>query len=358
MAAHPRPERIEARLPAPGRGALRDHVLEEMATNSMSLSPGGAVKKLRMPSLYSAIVVIGLAAVVIVGAPSWVALLAGVAIAHGFGKPAPVAVKAWTSRVLQWGVIGLGAGMNLATVLRVGAQGAAVTAVGLGVALGAGLLLGRLLRVPRDTSLLLAVGTAICGGSAIAAVASVIKPKAHETSIALAVVFLLNALGLMIFPPIGHALGMPEVQFGRWAALAVHDTSSVVGAALSYGPVALDVATTTKLARALWIVPLTVAVVLLRQGSGGGGLKAVRWPWFIAGFVVAAALFTWVPALAPVKPMAVVVARRLLLVALFLIGLSLSREALRTVGFRPLAQGVLLWVVVGLASLPLSGLGG
>lgn len=309
-------------------------------------------------SAYSIIVIVAGIALVVAGAPGWVALVAGIALALGFGQPAPPQVKTWTSYVLQWGVIGLGAGMNLQVVLRVGASGALLTAVSLALTLAAGKLIGRLLRVPADTSLLLTVGTAICGGSAIAAVASVTRPKAHETSIALAVVFLLNGLALVIFPPLGHAAGLSQESFGRWAALAIHDTSSVVGAGLAYGPTALSVATTTKLARALWIVPLTLGIALLRQRQSPAGLKGVKWPWFIAGFLAAAAMFTWLPWLAPAKALVGVAARLLLVLALYLIGLSLSRDALRSVGLRPLAQGVLLWVVVGGGWLLYARLGG
>lgn len=296
---------------------------------------------------YGYIAVIAGIALIVLGAPSWAALLAGITLALAFGRPAPPTLKKWTSLVLQWGVIGLGAGMNLVIVLRVGASGALLTAVSLALTFAAGTVLGRALRVPGDTSLLLTVGTAICGGSAIAAVSSVMKPKAHEMSIALGVVFMLNALALVIFPPMGHVVGLSQESFGRWSALAIHDTSSVVGAALSYGPTALEVATTTKLARALWIVPLTLGIALSRQRDNPAGLKGVKWPWFIAGFLAAAALFTWVPALAPAKPIVTEVAKRLLVLALYLIGLSLSREALRTVGWRPLAQGALLWIIVG-----------
>lgn len=307
-------------------------------------------------SAYPVMTIAAGTALVALGAPSWMALLAGIALALGFGRPAPPQVRMWTSRVLQWGVIALGAGMNLEVVLRVGAHGALLTAASLASTLLVGSLVGRLLRVPKDVSLLLNVGTAICGGSAIAAVASVVKPKAHETSVSLAVVFLLNAAALVLFPPLGHALGLSETAFGRWAALAIHDTSSVVGAALSYGPTALAVATTTKLARALWIVPVTLGIALFRQRDTSGGLPSVRWPWFIAGFLATAALFTWVPALAPAKEYVTMAAKRLLVLALFLIGLSLSRDALRTVGWRPLAQGAILWFVVAAGSVILARL--
>jgi uncharacterized integral membrane protein (TIGR00698 family) len=286
-------------------------------------------------------------ALVGLGAPSWTALLAGCALSLAFGRAAPPELKGWTTRALQWGVVGVGAGMNLQLVLAVGLHGAILTMLTVSFTLVLGWLLGRALRVPGDTSLLLTVGAAICGGSAIAAVASVIRPRAQEVSVSLAVVFLLNGLALLIFPPLGHALGLSEESFGRWAALAIHDTSSVVGAGLAYGPTALAVATTTKLARALWMVPLTLGVALVRQRGQPGGLDGVKWPWFIGGFLLAAAVFTWVPDLAPVQAAVTLVARRLLVLALFLIGLSLSRQALRAVGLRPLAQGVALWVVIG-----------
>jgi uncharacterized integral membrane protein (TIGR00698 family) len=232
-------------------------------------------------------------------------------------------------------------------VWRVGSSGAVLTAAELVAALTVGLALGRLFRVPGDTALLVAVGTAICGGSAIAAVGSVIRPKPQEMSVALAVVFVLNAVGLLVFPLIGHALGLSESEFGRWAALAIHDTSSVVGAGRSYGPVALDVATTTKLARALWIVPVTLATAMLYRRDGEvGSLGRVRWPWFILGFVAVAALATWLPELADAAAVTKLVGTRLLVAALFLIGLSLSRDALRSVGLRPLALGVSLWFVI------------
>jgi len=307
-------------------------------------------------SAAAALLAAGIVILVASGAPGWVALLGGVALSLSSGGAAPAGLAPWTGRVLQLGVVALGAGMNLSVVLRLGASGALLTAASLAVALLVGALAGRALRVPPNTSLMLSVGTAICGGSAIAAVAGVLRPKAQETSIALAVVFLLNAVGLLVFPPLGHLLGLSEVQFGRWAALAIHDTSSVVGAALAYGPTAVQVATATKLARALWIVPLTV-VVALRVGGKEGAAGKIRWPWFIAGFLAAAALFTFVPAVAPARDLVAGLGRKLLVVALFLIGRSLSRQALREVGWRPLAQGVVLWLIVAAASLPLARLG-
>ncbi|HET9988454.1 MAG TPA: putative sulfate exporter family transporter [Kofleriaceae bacterium] len=294
-------------------------------------------------------------ALVVFDAPSWLALGCGLAVALATRMDRPKQAKLLTTLTLQLGVMALGAGMNLDTVLRVGVNGALVTATGLAIAITLGLGLGRVLGVPKDTSLLVAVGTGICGGSAIAAVASVTRPKDHEMSVALAVVFVLNAVGLILFPAIGHLAGMSQPMFGRWAALAIHDTSSVVGAGLAYGTVALTVATTTKLARALWIVPVTLATAVLRPSpSETGSLKDVKWPWFILGFVAIAALVTWVPALAPYGPPVALAGKRSLLVALFLIGLSLSPKALTKVGPKPFILGVILWVVLATVSIPLA----
>lgn len=309
-------------------------------------------------SLYWLLVILTGAAIVIGHAPSWLALGAGLALALISGVAAPASVKSLTTRSLQLGVIALGAGMNLVAVWQVGSSGALLTMVSLAVAIGVALLLGRWLRVSPNATLLIGVGTAICGGSAIAAVTTVLKPKEHETSVSLAVVFILNAVGLVLFPMLGHALGLTQLEFGRWAALGIHDTSSVVGAGLAYGPEALAIATTTKLARALWIVPLTIAIAVARRGSGeGGGLSKIKWPWFILGFVALAALFTWVPMIAPAAPFVVGVGQRALLLALFLIGLSLSRPAIAKVGARPLVLGVVLWIIVGAVSLRLATLG-
>lgn len=284
--------------------------------------------------------------------PSWLALFSGLAIALATRIDRPKQLKLATTLALQLGVIALGAKMNLETILRVGLNGALVTATGLALAVTLGAAIGRWLSVPKDTALLISLGTGICGGSAIAAVSSVIKPKDHEISISLAVVFVLNAVALLLFPVIGHLLGMSEQVFGRWAALAIHDTSSVVGAGLAYGSIALTVATTTKLARALWIVPVTIATAVMRPNSGS--LRDVKWPWFILGFIAVAAVVTWVPSLASYGPRVASIGTRSLLVALFLIGLSFSPKALAKVGPRPFWLGLILWVVLGAVSIPLA----
>jgi uncharacterized integral membrane protein (TIGR00698 family) len=287
--------------------------------------------------------------------PGWAALLAGMALALLLGNPFPAQTRALTPRLLSLSVVGLGAGMDLVKVAKAGAAGFAYTAAGLALALGLGWLLGRALRVARDTSVLLSVGTAICGGSAIAAVAPVIRAQDEEVSLALATVFLLNATALLVFPPIGHALGLGERPFGLWAALAIHDTSSVVGAASGYGPEALLVATTTKLARALWIVPVAFGIGLLYARlhlfEGEAGHAKARRPWFILGFLAMAALVTFVPATRPAGAWVNAAAKRCLVLTLFLLGCGLSREALKRVGPRPFLQGLLLWICVGAGSL-------
>lgn len=307
-------------------------------------------------TIYFGVVVSTAVAVVVLGPPSWVALGAGLVVALVSRAAPPTAIRHVASRALQVGVVALGAGMNLVVVWQIGSSGALLTAISLAVALLVGLALGRWFAIAGDTPLLIAVGTAICGGSAIAAIASAIRSKEQETSISLAVVFVLNAVALVLFPLLGHAMGLSQPVFGRWAALGIHDTSSVVGAGLAYGPQALAIATTTKLARALWIVPVTLVIALSRKRAQTGRLEAIQWPWFILGFVAVAALFTWVPTLAPIAPYIVLIGRRSLLLALFLIGLSLSRSALAAVGIRPLLLGVVLWVVVAAVSLELATL--
>jgi uncharacterized integral membrane protein (TIGR00698 family) len=287
------------------------------------------------------------------GWPAWVGLLSGVGVALVFGNPHAPRTRALTPRLLAWSVVGLGAAMNLRTVAVVGLQGFGYTMVGITLTLLGGLALGRWLRVRRNTSLLVTVGTAICGGSAIAAAAPVLQADEEDTSLALATVFLLNAAALLIFPLVGHAFHLGERAFGLWAALAIHDTSSVVGASATYGNEALVVATTTKLARALWIVPLTLGLgfwISRREHHGVSRGRAKR-PWFILGFLAAAALVTFLPFLRPAGHLVAEAAKRSLVLTLFLLGLGLSRESLAKVGPRPLLQGLLLWILVGAGTL-------
>jgi uncharacterized integral membrane protein (TIGR00698 family) len=214
-----------------------------------------------------------------------------------------------------------------------------------------GTLLTKLFKVENETGLLITVGTAICGGSAIAAVTPVIRAKHHTVSVALGTVFILNALALVIFPPIGHWLQMSQEQFGLWSALAIHDTSSVVGATVSYGAEAAQVGTTVKLARALWIVPLAFGIGLIFNRNNKGEAGKAKKPWFILGFLIAAALVTWVPMLKPAGAIVEMVAKRTLVVTLFLIGAGLSKETLRQVGVRPFVLGIGLWIITGTVTL-------
>ncbi len=285
--------------------------------------------------------------------PAAAALVGGAALAlslgHGLGHAWQRQAQAWTHRLLPLAVVGLGADMNLRAVAKAGLHGLGYTALSILLVMALGWGLARLLKVQRDTGLLIAVGTAICGGSAIAAVAPVLRSRDHEISVALATVFLLNAAALMIFPPLGHAAGLGQEAFGLWSALAIHDTSSVVGAGLAYGPRALEVATTVKLARALWIVPLTLAIgwIVARRQEAPPDAPPMKKPWFILGFLVVAALVTFLPALSVPGHIIALAARRVLVLTLFLIGASLSRSALREVGLRPFLLGLLLWLIVG-----------
>jgi uncharacterized integral membrane protein (TIGR00698 family) len=292
----------------------------------------------------------------IVSAP--IALLAGIALGLTLGDPFVGRTRKIQQKLLAGSVIGLGAGMDLGVVGRVGLHGLGYTAVGITVAFVLGTILARVLGVARDVALLITVGTAICGGSAIAAVAPVIAAEDRDISVALVSVFLLNAIALFIFPMIGHALAMPEPAFGLWSALAIHDTSSVVGAAGKYGPQALEIATAAKLARALWIVPVTFSIAFLRARAHRTEANATdaprpspKKPWFIAGFVAVAALVTYVPALRPAGEWVAWGAKRSLALTLFLIGLGLSRKALKAIGARPLILAVSLWIALAAASL-------
>ena len=274
------------------------------------------------------------------------ALAAGILFSLLVGNPAPARTAVWSRVLLQASVVGLGFGLSLGTVLRVGARSAVYTVVGIALTLAAGALLGRLAGTSGPLSTLISFGTAICGGSAIAAMAPVVKAKSDEIAVSLATVFTLNAAALVLFPAVGHLLHLDQGQFGLWAGLAIHDTSSVVGAASAYGPQALVVATTVKLTRALWIMPCVLLAALLMRSD-----QKVKFPFFIAGFVAAAGLRTLLPSLQPLWGVLVAVARQSLVLTLFLIGTGLTREVLRRVGVRPLAQGVTLWLLVSAATL-------
>ncbi len=284
--------------------------------------------------------------------PPAAALVTGVLVALATGNPWPQRTRKLAHLTLGFAVLGLGAAADLGVVGRVGARGIGYTAAGIGLTFLAGLLLARLFGVEEDTALLVTTGTAICGGSAIAAVAPVIKAKSEAISVALATVFLLNAVALVVFPPLGHLLGLDEARFGLFAALAIHDTSSVVGAATAYGPKAVEVATTVKLVRALWIVPVALVIGWARaRRTGERGTSAAKLPWFIVGFVAMAALVTWLPPLRPAGLAVAAGAKRVLVMTLFLIGTSLTRDAVGRVGLRPVALGIALWVLAAGSTL-------
>jgi len=236
--------------------------------------------------------------------------------------------------------------MNLHEVMRAGSSGFLYTVLGITFALAVGMVLGTLLSVQKTPAFLISVGTAICGGSAIAAVGPIVQASDEEMAVSLGTVFVLNSIALLIFPAIGVALKLTQTQFGLWAALAIHDTSSVVGAAAKYGVTALAVATTVKLARALWIVPLSVATARVRRAKA-----KIQWPWFIGLFCLAAVCNTYLSSGAPVYGVLVKVAKVGLTVTLYLIGSGISVATLKEVGHRPLLQGVLLWLLVSVGSL-------
>ena len=281
-----------------------------------------------------------------------IALFLGLLFALFFGQAYPKFNKKVSKKLLQYSVVGLGFGMNLQASLQSGKEGMAFTIVSVVGTMLIGWLIGRkLLKVERDTSYLISSGTAICGGSAIAAVGPVLKAKDTEMSVALGTVFILNAIALFVFPVIGHALDMTQQQFGMWAAIAIHDTSSVVGAGAAYGEEALQVATTIKLTRALWIIPLALATSFIFKSKG----QKISIPWFILFFVLAMIFNTYVLSTTEVGTAIGHYindfARKSLTITLFFIGASLSRDVLKSVGIKPLIQGVLLWIIISLSTL-------
>jgi len=275
-----------------------------------------------------------------------VALTLGLIFGLSFEHPYPADSRNLSRFLLQASVVGLGFGMNLHEVLRAGRSGFVYTAAGISFALIFGLLAGWLLRVNKTASILISTGTAICGGSAIAAVAPIIGASDEEMAISLGTIFILNSIALLIFPPLGWALHLTQTQFGLWAALAIHDTSSVVGATARYGPVALIVGTTVKLTRALWIVPVAIGAAIVKRSK-----TKIQWPWFILLFCLAAVASTYLTALTNFWLVLSNLGKLGLTATLFLIGTGISRATLRQVGWPPLLLGVLLWILVGVASL-------
>ncbi len=297
---------------------------------------------------------VGAAAALLPVTPPWAALVAGTVLALSLGNPCAGLTTRASKWLLQLAVIGLGAGVDLAIVARVGAHGLGYTLIGLLTTFALGAVLAQRIGVAPRLAMLVSAGTGICGGSAIAAVAPAIEATVAETSASMATVFLLNGVALLVFPAIGTWAGLDQHAFGLWCALAIHDTSSVTGAAMTHGAEALATATTVKLARALWIVP--VALVLgawFARGKTGatGRRRTIRIPWFIAGFIALSALFTLLPAVRPWAHGVTIVSRSLLTLTLFFIGAGLDRGALHSVGARPFVHGLLLWIIIASATL-------
>lgn len=295
----------------------------------------------------------------VISAP--IALFLGLVFALIFGIPYPKFNKKLSKYLLQASVVGLGFGMNLEKSLQSGAEGMIFTVASVIIVMVVGVILGRFMSIDSKTSYLISSGTAICGGSAIAAVGGVLNAKENEMAVSLGVIFILNAIALFIFPPLGHALGLTQHQFGTWAAIAIHDTSSVVGAGAAYGPEACDLATLIKCTRALWIIPLAFFTIWyygkstsLRGDEEKEGKKGkVSIPWFIFLFVAAMIFNTYVgtDTFRPVYDSLVVIAKQCLIAVLFAIGAGLSLKVIKQVGVKPLVQAVILWIVIGVGSL-------
>ena len=281
-------------------------------------------------------------------------LLLGLIVALTIGNPFIQHNKIFTKILLQASVVGLGFGVHLNEALAAGKDGFIFTIFSIAITMGLGLWIGRLLHVNKDTRTLVAGGTAICGGSAIAALGPVINAKDKDMTVALGTIFMLNAIALFIFPPIGNLLHMDDTQFGYWCAIAIHDTSSVVGAAATRSEAALQIATTTKLIRALWIIPLSLLVaVFYNRGSkekAESGKKKITIPWFIFLYVVAMIIATYLPQGQTFYTEAVKIAKMGMIYTLFLIGTGLTWDSIKEVGYKPVLLGVILWVIISVIS--------
>ncbi|MEY4594199.1 MAG: hypothetical protein RIQ47_609 [Bacteroidota bacterium] len=308
----------------------------------MNSAPSAAISVLRQLPFYILLLVVLLFQIT-----PGESLLLGLLVGLFFVQPHPSVVKKSTKYLLQAAVVGLGFGMNFKAVVAAGSDGFLFTLFSLTIALGLGYLLGRWMKLDNAISYLISVGTAICGGSAIAAVSQAMRTDERNISVSIGIVFILNAVALFIFPPIGHWLGLSQHEFGVWSAIAIHDTSSVVGAAAQYGDEALQVATTIKLARALWIIPLTALTArYFKSGNSTSGF-----PWFILLFLAASAATTYFNFSKEITTPLVSAAKAGFSITLFLIGTGITRDALRKVGFRPMLHGVLLWLIIMSAAL-------
>ena len=297
-------------------------------------------KKLLLQLLFLALAVLSFSPLV---SPP-IALLFGILFVNIFGKV--LETDSFVKKLLQYSIIGLGFGINLNTAIEAGSQGFLFTVSTIALVMIFGLLLAKILKIDKTIAQLISAGTAICGGSAIAAVAPILKANSKQTSIALGIVFVLNAVALFIFPEIGHFFNLTQNQFGIWSAIAIHDTSSVVGAASKYGNEALQIATTVKLARALWIIPLAFLISIFTKSEG-----KIKIPYFIGFFVLAILAGTYLPFLQNFNSIISEISRDTLKVALFLIGAGLSLQNLKNIGIKPLLLGIILWIFISSISL-------
>lgn len=297
-------------------------------------------KKLLLQLLFLALAVLSFSPLV---SPP-IALLFGILFVNIFGKV--LETDTFVKKLLQYSIIGLGFGINLNTAIEAGSQGFLFTVSTIALVMIFGLLLAKILKIDKTIAQLISAGTAICGGSAIAAVAPILKANSKQTSIALGIVFVLNAVALFIFPEIGHFFNLTQNQFGIWSAIAIHDTSSVVGAASKYGNEALQIATTVKLARALWIIPLAFLISIFTKSEG-----KIKIPYFIGFFVLAILAGTYLPFLQNFNSIISEISRDTLKVALFLIGAGLSLQNLKNIGIKPLLLGIILWIFISSISL-------
>ena len=297
-------------------------------------------KKLLLQILFLALAVLSFSPLV---SPP-IALLFGILFVNIFGKV--LETDTFVKKLLQYSIIGLGFGINLNTAIEAGSQGFLFTVSTIALVMIFGLLLAKILKIDKTIAQLISAGTAICGGSAIAAVAPILKANSKQTSVALGIVFVLNAVALFIFPEIGHFFNLSQNQFGIWSAIAIHDTSSVVGAASKYGNEALQIATTVKLARALWIIPLAFLISIFTKSEG-----KIKIPYFIGFFVLAILAGTYLPFLQNFNSIISEISRDTLKVALFLIGAGLSLQNLKNIGIKPLLLGIILWIFISSISL-------
>lgn len=297
-------------------------------------------KKLLLQLLFLALAVLSFSPIV---SPP-IALLFGILFVNIFGKV--LETDTFVKKLLQYSIVGLGFGINLNTAIEAGSQGFLFTVSTIALVMIFGLFLAKIIKIDKTIAQLISAGTAICGGSAIAAVAPILKANSKQTSVALGIVFVLNAVALFIFPEIGHFFNLTQNQFGIWSAIAIHDTSSVVGAASKYGNEALQIATTVKLARALWIIPLAFLISIFTKSEG-----KIKIPYFIGFFILAILAGTYLPFLQNFNSIISEISRDTLKVALFLIGAGLSLQNLKNIGIKPLLLGIILWIFISSFSL-------